>query len=84
MVTTGSITSLRDFQHVESKFGFYVRQGVFFICDHVAIFPFQFRIQQGHRKIHGHEVAFVVRGVVREGPERKCVAVEIFGIAQQS
>jgi hypothetical protein len=84
MVTGGSITPLRDFEHVESKFGFNVRQRVFFICDHVAIFPFQPRIQEGHRKIHGHEVPFIVRGVVRESPKRKCVAVEILGIAQQS
>src|SRR5580692_9632032 len=84
MVASRSITSLRDLQHVESKFGLYMSQGVFFICDHVAILPFQLRIQEGHRKIHGHEVTFVVRGVVRESPERKCVAVEIFGVAQQS
>ena len=64
------------------KFGLGHEPRDFFLCDYVAILPFAPRIE-APKEIHGDEVTFVVR-VVRESPERKCVAVEIFGVAKQS
>ena len=84
VVTIRSVASLRYFQNVESKFRLYVRQRVFFIRNRVAVLLFQLGIQDGDRAIHADEVAVVVRGVVRERPERKSVAVKVLGIAQQS
>lgn len=84
MVTIRGVTSLRYLQNIESKFRLYVRQGVLFIRNQVAVLLFQLGIQEGNRAIRGHEVAVVVRGVVRERPERKSVAVKVLGIAQQS
>src|SRR5271157_3507380 len=84
MVTFRSVTSLGYFQNVESEFCLYVRQGVLFIRNPVAVLRFQLGIQERDRAIRGHEVAVVVRGVVRERPERESVADEVLGVAQQS
>src|SRR5450755_892419 len=84
MVTIRSVTSMRYFQHVESKFRLYVRQPVFFICNRVAVFLFQLGIQDRNCAIRTHGVTVTVRGVVSKRPKRKRVTVKVLGIPEQS
>ena len=72
------------FQNVESKFRLHVRELVFFIRHGVAVFRFSTWDTERDGAIHADGVAFVIRGVVSEGPERKSIAVKILGIVQKS
>src|SRR4029077_16808733 len=84
MVTIRSVTSMRYFQHVESKFRLYVRQPVFFIRNRVAVFLFQLGIQERNRAIRADGGTVTVRAVVSKCPKRNRVAVKVLGIPEKS
>src|ERR1700737_4845260 len=84
MVTIRSVTSMRYFQHVESKFCLYVRKPIFFIRNRVAVFLFQLGIQERNRAIRADGVTVIVRGVMSECAKRKRITVKVLGIPEKS
>ena len=83
VVTVGSIPSLRNLEHVESEFGFYVGKGIIFIRCHAPVFLFDFRVQHRYGEVRRQAMAIIVRCVMCHGSDRKSVFIQILRIFQQ-
>src|SRR5205085_3218793 len=83
VVSIRGIPFLGYFQYVESKLRLQVRNWVIFIGHDAAIFLPEIGVKQGNGAIYG-AMPIVIRGIMRQCPQREGVLVEVLRISKQS
>ena len=73
----------RHLHHIETELSFQMRGRVLCIGDLRAILGLQFRVHDGHRKIHRDGMAVIIAGIVRQGAEREGVLIEVLRLVNQ-
>src|SRR6476661_4132351 len=67
---------LGDFQDIEAKFGFDMRERVILVRYAVAKFLFKLGIEEGHGTIGSHGMPCDICGIVRECAQRKSIIIQ--------